>query len=106
MGLDTPRSFVYGAICSLLAPSGYGRSREPESQPFGLSLMPHLISGGNSHSRNTTATFNGRYAGHHEVQIIYYGFNYMTFKNKLELLYRVDRISYKDFLKLFELFVV
>ena len=68
LGLDTPRSFVYGGICSLLSPSGYGRSREPEAQPFGLSLMPHLISGGNSHSgRNTTATFNGRYAGHHEV---------------------------------------
>lgn len=67
LGLDTPRSFVYGGICSILAPSGYGRSREPESQPFGISLMPHLISGGNSHSRNATATFNGRYAGHHEV---------------------------------------
>ena len=60
MGLDTPRSFVYGGICSLLAPSGYGRSREPDSQPFGLSLMPHLISGGNSHSRNTTATMTRR----------------------------------------------
>ena len=70
MGLDTPRSFVYGGICSLLSPSGYGRSREPESQPFGLSLMPNLISGGNNHSgRNTTATFNGRYAGHHEVTL-------------------------------------
>ena len=68
MGLDTPRSFVYGGICSLLSPSGYGRSREPESQPFGISLMPHLIAGGNNHSRNATATFNGRYAGHHEVR--------------------------------------
>jgi len=67
LGLDTPRSFVYGGICSLLAPSGYGRSREPESQPFGISLMPDLISGGNSHGRNATTTFNGRYAGHHEV---------------------------------------
>ena len=67
LGLDTPRSFVYGAICSFLAPSGYGRSREPDSQPFGLSLMPNLIAGGNNQGRNATATFNGRYAGHHEV---------------------------------------
>ena len=71
MGLDAPRSFVYGAICSFLAPSGYGRAREPESQPLGLTLMPHSISGGNRDSRTATATFNGRYAGHHEVRNIW-----------------------------------
>ena len=32
------RSFVYGFICSLLAPAGYSRCRDPAAQPFGLTL--------------------------------------------------------------------
>ena len=95
LGLDMARSFVYGFICSLLAPSGYGRyeyfclgkitfmsalclpmklfflfhirCREPESQPFGLSLMSRMSSShhGRSASQNTvTVTFtSGPYQG-------------------------------------------
>ena len=39
LGLDLPRCLVYGAL-SLLAPVGYGRVRQPEEQPYGLSLLP------------------------------------------------------------------
>merc|ERR1711992_26823 len=38
LGLDMARSFVYGFICSILAPAGYSRCRDPASQPFGLTL--------------------------------------------------------------------
>lgn len=38
LGLDMARSFVYGFICSLLAPAGYSRCRDPAAQPFGLTL--------------------------------------------------------------------
>ncbi len=39
LGLDLPRGVVYGA-CSLLAPVGYGRCRDPDEQPLGISLLP------------------------------------------------------------------
>ncbi len=39
LGLDLPRGVVYGC-CSLLAPVGYGRCRDPDGQPLGLSLLP------------------------------------------------------------------
>jgi len=38
LGLDMARSFIYGFICSLMAPAGYSRCRDPASQPFGLTL--------------------------------------------------------------------
>lgn len=41
LGLDILRSLVYGGLCSFLAPNGYTRCRDPESQPFGLSLTPY-----------------------------------------------------------------
>ena len=39
LGLDLPRGVLYG-FCSLLAPVGYGRCRDPDGQPLGISLMP------------------------------------------------------------------
>ncbi|XP_059087411.1 uncharacterized protein LOC131883840 isoform X1 [Tigriopus californicus] len=39
LALDLPRSLAYG-ICSLIVPMGYTRCRDPDSQPFGLSLLP------------------------------------------------------------------
>ena len=63
--------FVYGFICSILGPSGYSRCREPESQPFGLSLMSRMSSShhGRSSQNTVTVTFtsSGGYGGHHEV---------------------------------------
>ena len=69
LGLDMARSFVYGFICSLLAPAGYSRCRDPSSQPFGLTLMSRMTSSHRKRSENTvTVTFStGPYQGHHEV---------------------------------------
>ena len=39
LGLDLPRSLLYG-FCSLLVPVGYGRCRDPDGQPLGLTLLP------------------------------------------------------------------
>ena len=50
LGLDLARSIVYGFL-SLLAPVGYSRCRDPDNQPYGLSLLPgkqmsfHLLYG-------------------------------------------------------------
>jgi hypothetical protein len=76
LGLDMARSFVYGCICSLLAPAGYSRCRDPDSQPFGLTLLSRMTSstkkrrqnGTSSQSNTVTVTFqSGPYHGHHEV---------------------------------------
>ena len=69
LGLDMARSFVYGFICSLLAPAGYSRCRDPSAQPFGLTLMSRMTSSHRKRSENTvTVTFStGPYQGHHEV---------------------------------------
>ena len=44
LGLDLARSVVYG-VCALLAPVGYNRCRDPDNQPFGLSLLPGYAQG-------------------------------------------------------------
>ena len=67
LGLDMARSFVYGFICSLLGPSGYSRCREPESQPFGLSLMSRMTSRSSAPNTVTVTFTSGPYQGHHEV---------------------------------------
>ena len=44
LGLDLARSVVYG-VCAILAPVGYNRCRDPDNQPFGLSLLPGYAQG-------------------------------------------------------------
>ena len=44
LGLDLARSVVYG-FCAILAPVGYNRCRDPDNQPFGLSLLPGYAQG-------------------------------------------------------------
>ena len=43
LGLDLARSIVYG-FCGLLAPIGYSRCRDPDNQPYGLTLLPGYMS--------------------------------------------------------------
>ena len=67
------RSFVYGFICSLLAPAGYSRCRDPASQPFGLTLS------WSNFKRKTTTTSQQQqpvalltYEGHSHHEVIAY----------------------------------
>jgi len=39
LGLDFPRGVLYGAL-GFLAPVGYGRCRDPDGMPLGISLLP------------------------------------------------------------------
>ncbi len=54
LGLDLPRGVVYGA-CSLLAPVGYGRCRDPDGQPLGISLLPGYSERGGSAAGSASA---------------------------------------------------
>ena len=64
------RSFVYGFICSILAPAGYSRCRDPASQPFGLTLSWPNFKRKTVTQQQPVALLN--YEGHPQMEVITY----------------------------------
>ena len=69
LGLDMARSFVYGVICSLLAPAGYSRGRDPASQPFGLTLLSRMNFRRGHISQPQQVALE--YQGHHQAVVTF-----------------------------------